>query len=371
MEELQFLVKPQAEDSYKIEAIKNETKVSWLYIPKIFMHYGRSSLTVGGIGGVFTPREHRGKGYSSSTIRYSLMWMKEKGYSILALFGIQEYYHRFKFAGFMGEHVVTISLRNASRIKSKEYEWEYSNDPSYKPREIARIYEELNSNKIARRVRNPDTWNGFRKGFSWQHSPKVLVINDNKEIIGYAAIERWPPPDEMIVAEINAKNHRRDVYRAIVKIIYDFAIHENKGIIKFYVPYNHPLVSTLLPYGIKVESEYLWSGGGMARIINLKKTLEEISEELSVRSSDLEGEISIITEEESVTLKVNKGNIRIIEGASSVNNIRINSGETAQMILGYRNPLEIISSVETHGEVGLLEKLFPMKTPYVWQPDRW
>jgi len=262
----------------------------------------------------------------------------------------------------MREHVVTISIRNTSRIKSKEYKWEYSNDPSYKSREVARIYEALNSNKIACRVRNPDTW----KGFSWQHSPKVLIIKDNKEIIGYATIERWPPPDEMIVAEINAKNHKRDIYRAIVKIIYDSAIRENKGIIKFYVPYNHPLVSTLLPYGIKVESEYLWSGGGKARIINLKKTLEEISKELSIRSSDLKGDISIITEEESVTLKVNKGDIRILEGAGSVNNITINSGETVQMILGYRNPLEIISSLETHGEVGLLEKLFPMKTPYVW-----
>jgi predicted acetyltransferase len=356
---------------HKIEAVDNNTKVSWLSIPDIEVHYGASKIIVGGIAGVYTPREFRGKGYSASTLNYAIEWMRNRGYALSELFGIQEYYHRFGFATFMGEHTVTISLRDASRIEAREYEWEISDDPSFCANDIANIYEETNANWITSRVRKPNEWNGFRKGVSWEHTPKVLVIRSGKQVFGYAAIERWANPDELLVAEVGAKSNDKEVYRALLKNLFKLALEEKKSRIRIHVPPDHEIVNVLRPYGISIESTFLWSGGGMARVINLTKLLKDIEVELAERSKGVTGEASLEIPGESATIKVNDGEVRITQGSSSINKVKMDPGETAQLILGYREPEELLSKVEAYGEPGVLVRLFPLKTPYVWQPDRW
>jgi hypothetical protein len=109
----------------------------------------------------------------------------------------------------------------------------------------------------------------------------------------------------------------------------------------------------------------------MARVINLTKLLKDIEVELAERSKGVTGEASLEIPGESATIKVNDGEVRITQGSSSINKVKMDPGETAQLILGYREPEELLSKVEAYGEPGVLVRLFPLKTPYVWQPDRW
>ena len=368
---LEFKVISESPGWHRVEALKDGKKVSWLSVPDLKLHYGTASITVGGVAGVYTPREHRGRGYSAATLRYAVGWMKEQGYSLSALFGILEYYHRFGFATFMGEHTVTICLRNASRIEAEDLEWELSSDSSYASQQIAEIYEQVNAAWPGARVRDPSSWKGFRKGVAWEHPAKPLVLKRSGRVVAYAALERWPGPEELLIAEVGAAGHDRSLYRALARRLYGLALEERRSFIKIHVPPNHPFVDVVRPYGVKVESTYFWSGGGMARVINLAKLLNEMRLELERRAAGIEGDLTLQVEGEAVTLRVRDGSVKIDMSAGSVNVVKLGPGEAAQLFLGYRDPVEVLVSSEVHGEPKLLTKLFPKATPYVWQPDRW
>lgn len=104
----------------KVQTSVDGQGVSWLTIIDLKMHYGLSKIDVGGIGEVYTEREFRERGYSRRTINYALEWMRSHEYSLTALFGIPEYYHRYGFEAFMGQHFAKIYLRNLSRIKASD-----------------------------------------------------------------------------------------------------------------------------------------------------------------------------------------------------------------------------------------------------------
>jgi predicted acetyltransferase len=57
-----------------VSALRGDERVSWLRVVELDVHYGASKVRVGGIAGVYTPREHRGRGYSAATLRYAARW---------------------------------------------------------------------------------------------------------------------------------------------------------------------------------------------------------------------------------------------------------------------------------------------------------
>ncbi len=354
-----------------MEAFEEGVKVSWLYLLDLKLHYGSSFIRAGGVAGVYTPREFRGRGYSASTLSYTIRHMKKLGYPLSALFGIQEYYHRFGFATFMGEHTVTVHLRNASRVRGEEFDVEVSEDPAFQSRRIAEIYERVNAAWPGARVRPPGEWRGFRKGVAWEHSAKPLLLKASGEVVAYAAVERWPSPEEFLVAEVGAVDHNPRLYRALLQSFYSIALEERKSHITVHVPPDHPFADVAKVYGATLTSSYSWSGGGMARVISLEKALEQIAPELERRSRGLDGDLTLEVEGEAVTIRVRDGSVKVEEGSSSVNLVKLGPGDAAQLILGYRDPFELLSSVEARGQVGLCAALFPKSTPYVWQPDRW
>jgi len=368
--ELEFEVE-ERDGVHRVYAIARGERVSWLSVVDLYMHYGRARIKVGGVAGVYTPREHRRKGYSRATINYALRWMRERGYQLTALFGIQEYYHKFGYATFMGEHVVTVSLRDLSRVEQvRGYEAVLEDNPAYRSREVAVIYEESNRRRVASRVREPGEWRGFRKGVSWEHEPKVLAIEAGGELLGYAALERWPDPPELAVAEVGARGDDYAVYRALLAELYKLALEERKGYVRLYLPPDHPMADLLRAYGCRVETHYPWSGGGMARVVDPEGLFKAIAPELEERLRGLCGSVEIRLPTERLVLRADHGTLEVGEGeAEGV--VELGWGTLAQLVLGYRDPREVISQVPHKGRTDLLLEMFHRSIPYVWQPDRW
>ena len=365
---LRFSVERVEPGVYKVTAFEGDAAVSWLYIIDVWLHYGASNVLAGGIAGVYTPREHRGKGFSAATLRYTIEWMREQGYPLSALFGIFEYYHRFGYATFMGEHTVTLSLRNASRVEAEELEWEVSEDQGYYRSEIAQLYESVNTRWPGARVRDPASWSGFRKGVSWEHPAKPLVVKEGGKLVAYAALERWPSPEELLIAEVGAEGHSASLYKSLLKILYKIALEERKSHIKVHLPPDHPFVRVARSYGCTVESFYPWSGGGMARVIRLKELLESIKGELQLRSLGVKGALTLRVGGEEATLKVNDGLVEVVEGCEADSILELDPGSAAQLILGFMGAEAVAADSE---ERRLLSTLFNRGEPYVWQPDRW
>jgi hypothetical protein len=244
-----------------------------------------------------------------------------------------------------------------------------SEDPKHRAKEMVEMYEENNADRVASRVRDPKSWEGFPRGVSWAHDPKILIAEDDG-LMGYAALERWQPFGNLVVAEIEAKNHNYEVYASMLRELYGIMLKELDDSLTVHIPPDHPVINVLLSCGCKLETRYLVSGGGMARVIGLKRILTEIAAILEQRSEGIKGAACICTPEETVTITVKGGNVTLEDGNKTANKIKLETGEATQMILGYRNTEEIISSTETHGNVAMLTELFPKTTPYVWQPDR-
>jgi predicted acetyltransferase len=367
---LQFAVEAEGPGWFRVSALRGDERVSWLHVVELDVHYGASKVRVGGVAGVYTPREHRGRGYSAATLRYAVQWMRERGYPLTALFGIPEYYHRFGYATFMGEHTVTLSLRSASRVEAEELDWEISDDQGAWRGEISRIYEAVNTLWPGARVRDPSSWEGFRKGVSWEHPAKPLVLKRSGRVVAYAALERWPSPEELLVAEVGAEGHDPELYRSLIKVLCSLALQERKSHIKVHAPPDHPFAKVARAYGCTVESFYPWGGGGMARVLRLKELLEAAAGELERRAAELEGEVSLRVEGEAVTLRVRRGSVKVEEGATSCNLVELGPGEAAQLFMGFRSAEELLPRA-ARGQAGFLAQLFPEGHPYVWQPDRW
>lgn len=357
-------------DAYKVTAFEGDSAVSWLYVIDVWLHYGSSRIRAGGVAGVYTPRERRGRGFSAATIGYAVEWMRGQGYPLSALFGIHEYYHRFGYATFMGEHTVTLSLRSISRVEAEDLDWEVSEDHGYCRREIAEIYESVNSIWPGARVRDPSSWVGFRKGVSWEHAAKTLVLRRSGRVVAYAALERWPGPEELLVSEVGAVEHRSAYYRALLKILYNLALEERRGHVKVHAPPNHPFARVARAYGCTMKSYYPWSGGGMGRVVRLGELLEAIKGELERRAGGEKGSVALRVGGEEVTLNCRGGAIEVEEGCRSSDVLALDPGSAAQLILGYVSVEELPLELSAEGR-RLCSRLFPGAEPYVWQPDRW
>ena len=82
----------------QLELVSGEQAVSGLNVWDLPLQIGAATVRLGGIGGVYTRREHRMKGYSRYVIEESLAFMREEGYHVSALFGIENYYPKYGFA---------------------------------------------------------------------------------------------------------------------------------------------------------------------------------------------------------------------------------------------------------------------------------
>jgi hypothetical protein len=50
--------------------------------------------------------------------------------------------------------------------------------------------------------------------------------------------------------------------------------------------------------------------------------------------------------------------------------IKLGWGAAAQLILGYRDAREVVTSVGARDDLKMIESIFPKSTPYIWQADR-
>lgn len=344
------------------------------------MHLGKRAVRIGGIAGVSTVREYRRKGYSRSVMEHALKWMRENGFNMSALFGIPEYYYRYGYHVFMGEHRASVKLRNLHRFVSSslpggDIEATIVDSPSVHSTEIAEIYERHNADRPGSIVREPGVWKGFRKGISWEHEPKTLVVERGGEVVGYAAIERWPRPDRLEVADVGATS--AEAYQAILRRIYEKASEEKRGEAVFHVPPDCEMVGLLRAVGCTVESDYPWNAGGMARIVDLAGFLGEIREELERRLRGSPVSLGIVMVDDvlgpqEVTVRFDGSGAEVGEGIKAGSVMKASPGTLAQLFLGYLSLRDAVSSVEVRGSVGGFNRLFtpPVLEPYVWQPDR-
>jgi len=369
---------PYVERVHKVQVKVAGEPASWLYVVDYRMRIGSSLVKMGGIAGVYTKREYRERGLARKCLNYSVEWMKQNNYQLSALFGIPEFYHKFGYAVFMGEHTLSILTRNAEDAEKHYDVRDFSPDDPSQLKAIVEIYNQNNNERSGSVFRDPKLWKGFKKGISYEHKPKAFIVVDEKgEVVGYAAYERWVFGEELPVAEVGAQNHDFKIYDTIIHELARIAVERRMSRIKLYVPPDHPIASLAYRYGCLLESHYPRRAGGMARIIDLRGLFTEISDEIGrrLRRADFKGRVRLRIETDigSVLLKVDDHEVEVLEEGTADYVFKIRQSSLTQLVLGYRSLDELM-----YGEAKLdfeatplVASMFPKAVPYVWQPDRW
>ncbi|RLF16393.1 MAG: hypothetical protein DRJ66_03115 [Thermoprotei archaeon] len=363
--------------THKVELRVNGEPASWLYIRDFNVRIGTQEVFLGGIAGVYTKKEHRMKGYASRVLNHAISWMKEKSYPLSGLFGISHFYHRFGYAVFMGEHRLSILVKNAEEAKCHHTIEEFDETNKEHRDAIVDIYNENNATRSGTVVRKKEEWKGFPKGISWEHKPVSYIVKDGDEIVGYFACERWQFGDTMSIAEIGAKNYDYRVFESIMAFLVKRAIDGRFAYLEFYVPFDHEFADFALRYGYLLRVDYPKVAHGMARIIDLERLFHvirpELERRLKVANIRRNVTLNISTDIGNVSLKIDGDTVEVLEKQASGYDFKISQASLTQLIFGYRSVKDVVyDSVKVDSEaIPILNALFPKGVPYVWQPDRW
>ncbi len=361
---------------HKVRLIVNEEPVSWLTIVDFPMRIGSSAVLMGGIAGVYTKKEHRMKGYASKVLRHAIKWMSERRYPLSALFGIPNFYHKFGYAVFMGEHTLSIMVRDLEGARM-HYAIERLDEADQKTlRSVIDIYNENNRERSGTIVRDPSRWKGFPKGLRWDHKPLAYTVLRDDEVVGYFAYDPWQFGETLNVAEIGAREHDYKVYETMSAYLAREGVKGRYASITFYLPCDHPFTRFAMRYGYVMKSHYPRRAHGMARIIDLRALFEGLRPELERRLMRARGEydmsVALETDIGSVTLKVRGCSVEVSEEEANYK-LKMRQEALTQLILGYRDIGDLLyDEVKADTEaLPLMDALFPRGVPYVWQPDRW
>lgn len=172
------------EGGTRIEILHDGKSVSRLWIVDRHMRIGSAAVSVAGIAGVGTDRDHRMQGLALRVLRYGLRWMQQQQYDTSVLFGIENFYHRVGFATVFPEHGFAVDVRSAESARSP------LRTRPMRPadlRAVRALYNRQNQASTATAVRTA-SWDGFPMGSGFGVPAAAFVVcarGAGDKVLGY------------------------------------------------------------------------------------------------------------------------------------------------------------------------------------------
>ena len=327
------------------------------------MRIGASTVKTGGIGVVATDPDYRKKGLMKLTANASIDAMRNLGYDMTILFGIDNYYHKFGYVRAWSEREYTIDVADLPRDKPRYRLYKFA----LKQRDdIDAIYNAENKTFTGAAVRPTYTKTGMPpdcQGYLWR--------DGRGRTIGYIIVSAYRG---FVCHEVGGKID--DIMRALALVARKGAHKELKFFTGLHC--NHPLARRIRRGNFKSLESGRKCGGAMVRLINLKSTLAKIAPQLSRRLKNSlmlkwNGYLAISSSDEKVFLKIAAGKISVAEKGPSKNLISAGN-EIVQLLIGADDPERIIedAGIKVTGEAKQLAPiLFPNEHPTLAMWDRY
>lgn len=341
----------------------NGESVSHLGIFTLTMRIGPAQFKMGGIGGVATNWKHRRKGYSRYVMEDSIRWMKDEGYEVTMLHGIDNFYHKFGYANCMPEVVAKVRTRDAEAVcKRKSRLSVRPGKDSDWPRAF-RLYNRSNAARSLAIVREKGPFRGLRHGSGFhRHGEWFVFEKPSGGFAGYAVLDAMPEPVRTCEVEVVDPSLYPDVLAHLVRT----AIKRRDGEIAVHLPQDHPFVSYLRRFGVILTVTHRTTGAIMGRFANQDKVLGK----LAAAYSRLRGNGG---RRGCVTVKTDLGTTEVVcPGAPSGARITIPAMTLFQVVTGFRAVSEVMLSdavKTTRGGEKVLEFLSPELQPHMYSVD--
>ncbi len=306
---------------------------------------GRNKIKMGGIGGVATDPEARGKGYMIKLLNYNIKRMKDEGYALSVLGGNRYRYGNFGWEN--GERQINLNISSRSLNKA-----------GIKPATKVKRYQgekEILKKIISVHEKEPLRVERTKKDYQFLYQKIGTALYWSEKKGGFAYIDLAGEGSASRVIEWGGDE----------KVIASIAAHLlnrfGSSVMTFPVPVSKKFPKIL--YGL-AES---WSSSivNMVKIINLKKNLEGFLPQIKEKwSSDKEEEITFRMEESGEFATLILGKNCSIKERKTKNLISLSQKDMAGLFFNF-----IPATCFSSGNLSfILNKIFPLDF-FIWPLD--
>lgn len=333
---------------------------------------GGASTRMGGIGNVATHPRYKGRGHATRLLKRAIQLMREEGYGFSVLFTkIPDFYRRLKWEVASPRHKYAISALRASSRSSGNFQVAplRVNDLAA----VMKMYEAANERRTLSVLRSRECWRR-QLDHRLDETERSVVVKRGKHVLAYGRYKMTERRVWVIEAGCSPGPDSRAALQELLGFVGKHALREGLSHISVYVPSDHLLVSEVLVRGGRDETKI--DSGLMVRIISLESLLEEILPELNDRVSDqhFSGRIRIQTEEETTSLVIRSGEIKIAARKKGDDVYKVGNRVLAQHLTGYLSPSQALEKGLARAKPSVakfVDALFkPKKPPYFWRYDR-
>jgi len=319
---------------------------------KIVSHVGIFDLTlicgdlkykVGGIGGVATLQEYRGRGFMSILMREAIKRMREKGYLFSILWGDRQRYGHFGYDS-AGRN---ISISISSRSLRLEYNPRIVDYRQYYGEEelLRKIIKSHNKEPLLVYRNERDYRLIFNK------NDLMTYVSENGSYISFY----HSSPSSIV--ELGGEPE--DVLSLIYTIINTVGKDKGFGSVTINLPYYpYDLMNTL----VRVRTGWSIGAVGLVKILNLRKLIETYKPLLAERSRNISINFMLEIKDtgESVSVSIQRGDIDVSNRRDGFKKIALSEREITEFL--FIGP-EMVGITDK-----LYNNLFPLPF-YVWRLD--
>lgn len=353
--------------------IDDETKVAHLWVIDYTIRVGTAHISMAGIGGVYTEREHRMKGYMRILFEDTVRYMIDQGYDVSMLFGIPNFYTKFGYAVCMANHQARVKTRDAEdagalakMLTSRPIEAD--DMPA-----VVELYNAHSAVKTCSVVRDPDAFTEFPLGSNWGIPTETQLWEDDAgDLVGYLVWDK----NATAVKATEAVARDDALFATILATLAEQAIEKRCEDIYLYAPPDDPFAEYVQRFGATWEITYPRHGEGMMRILNQQPLFEKLLPELARRAGVAHLEdtttLALSTDLETTTLTVGNSEVTMNGGETPDITLALSQDKLMQLIAGYRTLRDVLNSPDVTLNGGghpLLNALFPKDVPYIWPAD--
>ncbi|MBN1250058.1 MAG: GNAT family N-acetyltransferase, partial [Anaerolineae bacterium] len=245
--------------------IDDDTQVADLSVIDYTMRIGTAEVRMAGIGGVYTEREHRMKGYMRHLFEDTVTYMAGEGYDVSMLFGISNFYNKFGYATCLANYRVSVKTRDAEAAGAQASALKPRPVTSEDMPRLVALYTAENATRTGTVLRDPDDFTKFPHGTEWEAATEAVLWEDARgDLLGYLVYDR--NRTAVIVAEVGGRQPA--LLPSVLAYLAEQAVEKRCEAVEAVIPPDHAFAEYLQRFGCTWEIRYPRYADGMMRIMN-------------------------------------------------------------------------------------------------------
>jgi len=341
--------------------------------PKVVRIAG-ARVWMGGIGGVATDPDYRGRGLASDLLRMATGSMVRRGMETSILFtGIHDFYRKLGWETATGINGYKIStekdLEEAPEYKCREFTLDDLG-------QVSAIYETQNSRRDFTVVRSEEVWK-LQLKFPQAPSPVedlsgFVVAEKEGRVAAYTRLGVSVWMGCTITEGGCLPGHEAGLQSCLAESIQRARAIGHKEL-SAYMPEDHPLAAVFSKVGAeRIKQE---GGGIMMKVVRPTELMIRLEDPLSARlSTGRVGRMKVELQvgDEVMSLEMSGGFVAVGQEHGLSEFYRIDERGFVKIVSGYSSPSELARSgfaKSSDNALRIMDRLFPMHFPHIYIPD--